>query len=326
MNSTAEAELFDAIIIGGGAAGLSAAQSLGRALRRTLILDAGEPRNRFAHQMHNILGHDGASPAQLIDAGRSEAQRYGVEHLTAGVHRVSESTRADSADRTGRRELVVTLDSGVQLFTRSVIAASGLTDELPPIPGLAQHWGGSVLHCPYCHGWEVRGQSLAVLATSPMQLHQAQLLRQWSDRLTFLSAGAGELSAETLQRLRSRGVVVEPSPVIEVTGDATGVTGVVLEDSRTLELDAIFTAGSLIPRDDYLHGLGLEREDTMVGSFLKIDAMGQTSHDRIWAAGNVASPMATVPLSMGMGSFAGAAANGALVAEEFDLAEAGRNQ
>ncbi|EXF24492.1 oxidoreductase [Nesterenkonia sp. AN1] len=326
MNSTAEAELFDAIIIGGGAAGLSAAQSLGRALRRTLILDAGEPRNRFADQMHNILGHDGASPDQLVAAGRKEAQRYGVEHLTAGVHRVSESTRTDSTEKTGPRELVVTLDSGVQLFTRTVIAASGLTDELPPIPGLAERWGKSVLHCPYCHGWEVRGQRLAVLATSPMQLHQAQLLRQWSDRLTYFHAGAGELTAETAARLRSRGVVLEPAPVKEVLGDGTRVTGVVLEDSRTLEVDAIFTGGSLIPRDAYLRGLGLEREDTMVGSFLKIDAMGQTSHDRIWAAGNLASPMATVPLSMGMGSFAGAAANGALVAEEFDLAEAGRNQ
>ncbi|KUG57731.1 NAD(P)/FAD-dependent oxidoreductase [Nesterenkonia jeotgali] len=326
MNSTAQADRYDAIIIGGGVAGLSAAQSLGRALRRTLILDAAEPRNRFAGHMHNVLGHDGTPPAELVARGLAEAQRYGVERLTAGVHRVRDSTRADSMEGTGARELVVTLDSGVRLFTRSVIAASGLTDELPEIPGLAQHWGSSVLHCPYCHGWEFRGQRLAVLATSPMQLHQAQLLRQWSDQLTYFSAGAGELPAETLQRLQARGVVVEPTPVKEVLGDGTAVTGVVLEDSRSIALDAIFTAGRLIPRDGYLRDLGLEREETMVGSFVKVDAMGQTSHERIWAAGNVAAPMATVPASMGMGSFAGAAANGALVNEEFDLAAAGKNQ
>ncbi|GAA1142549.1 NAD(P)/FAD-dependent oxidoreductase [Nesterenkonia lutea] len=321
MNSTAEAEVYDAIIIGSGAAGLSAAQSLGRALRRTLILDTGAPRNRFAAQMHNVLGHDGVAPRELLDAGLKEAARYGVERAEAGVHRVSESTR-DS----GPRELVVTLDSGVQLFARSVIAASGLTDELPEVPGLAQRWGSSVLHCPYCHGWEFRGQCLAVLASTPMQVHQAQLLRQWSDRLTFFSAGAGELSQETIERLRARDVVVEPTPVVEVTGDGGAVQALVLEDGRRVSVDAIFAAGRLLPRDHYLASLGLDREDTPVGSFLKVDATGQTSHERIWAAGNVASPMATVPTSMSMGSFAGAAANATLVSEDFDLAVAGQNK
>lgn len=321
MNSTAEAEVYDAIIIGSGATGLSAAQSLGRALRRTLILDTGTPRNRYAAQMHNVLGHDGTSPEELIRVGLEEAARYGVERVDAGVHRVSESTRSS-----GPRELVVTLDSGTQLFARSIIAASGLTDELPAIPGLAERWGRSVLHCPYCHGWEVRGQRLAVLATTPMQVHQAQLIRQWSDRLTFFSAGAGELPAETIQRLESRGVVVDPTPVVEVTGDGGAVHAVVLEDGRSVAVDAIFTAGAHLPRDHYLRGLDLDREETPVGSFLKVDAMGTTSHDRIWAVGNVANPMATVPMSMAMGSFAGAAANAALVTEEFDLAVAGQNK
>lgn len=321
MNSTAEAEVYDAIIIGSGAAGLSAAQSLGRALRRTLILDTGTPRNRFAAQMHNVLGYDGTPPEELIRVGLEEAVHYGVERVQAGVHRVSESTRSS-----GPRELVVTLDSGRQLFARSIIAASGLTDELPAIPGLAERWGHSVLHCPYCHGWEVRGQRLAVLATTPMQVHQAQLIRQWSDRLTFFSAGAGDLPAETVQRLQARGVVVDPTPVVEVTGAGDAVHAVVLDDGRSVAVDAIFTAGEPIPRDRYLSGLDLDREETPVGSFLRVDAMGATSHDRIWAVGNVANPMATVPMSMAMGSFAGAAANSALVTEEFDLAVAGQNK
>lgn len=321
MNSTAEAEVYDSIIIGGGAAGLSAAQSLGRALRKTLVLDTGTPRNRYAAHMHNILGHDGASPAELLRSGRAEAASYGVEFLDAGVHRVSESTREQ-----GPRELVVTLDSGTVLFARSVIAASGLTDELPAIPGLAQRWGTSVLHCPYCHGWEVRGQRLAVLGVSPLSIHQAQLLRQWSDQLTFFSADAGELSAETQNRLAARGVTVESSRVLEVSGDGPLLHAAHLEDGRSIPVDAIFTGGRLVPRDRYLRGLDLTREDTMAGSFLKVDAMGQTSHERIWAVGNVASPMATVPLSMGMGSFAGGAANAALLNEEFDLAVAAKNK
>ncbi|MBN9612440.1 MAG: NAD(P)/FAD-dependent oxidoreductase, partial [Actinobacteria bacterium] len=168
------AHTWDSIIIGGGAAGLSAAQALGRSLRRTLVIDAGAPRNRFAAHMHNVLGHDGTPPRELYARGRREAEGYGVEFLDASVDAVIESTDG----------LRVRLSDAQELHAKTLVVATGTSDELPAIPGLAEHWGSSVLHCPYCHGWEVRGRRLAVLATSPLSAHQANLLRQWSDRLT----------------------------------------------------------------------------------------------------------------------------------------------
>ncbi len=316
LPSTAEAELFDSIIIGGGPAGLSAALALGRSLRRTLIIDAGHPRNRFASRMHTVLGHEGLPPQELLARGRSEAAQYGALFHQGSVREVRESTHSS-----GPRNLVVGLDGGPQLFARTVIAATGVADQLPGIPGLAQRWGKSVLHCPYCHGWEVRGQRLAVLATGPLALHQAELLRQWSDRLTFFSAAAEPLDEAVAGRLASRGVEIEASPVTEVIGEDERVSSVVLQDGRQLPVDAIFTAGRLIPHDRYLKGLGLEREETAVGSFIKTDSAGRTSHDRIWAPGNISVPMANVPMAISAGTMAGAMANMTMVAEDFDLAQ-----
>ncbi|MGO3556113.1 MAG: NAD(P)/FAD-dependent oxidoreductase, partial [Microbacterium gubbeenense] len=168
---------WDVIIIGGGAAGLSAALMLGRSRRRTLVIDTGSPRNRFASHMHGVLGNEGTSPADLVERGRAEAAGYGVEFLADAVERVDQTDDG----------VLVKLREGDPLHARALIVASGLVDDLPDIPGLAERWGKSVLHCPYCHGWEVRGQRLAILATSPLGLHHAQLVRQWTDDLTVFT-------------------------------------------------------------------------------------------------------------------------------------------
>ena len=313
----AEAELWDSIIIGGGPAGLSAALAMGRSLRRTVVVDTGQPRNRFAAHMHTVLGHEGIPPQELLARGRTEVAQYGGILHHGSVREVRESTNT-----TGVRTLMVGLEDGLVLRTRSVIAATGVRDQLPPIPGLAERWGTAVLHCPYCHGWEVRGQRLGVLASGPMAVHQAQLLRQWSDQLTFFSAAAEPLDDALARRLQTRGVVIEPSPVAEVLGTDKLVTGVLLQDGRQIEVDALFTAGELRPHDQYLAALDLERTEQPWGSFLSSDFTGQTSHERIWAPGNISQPAANVPMAISAGTLAGTAANMALVAEDFDLAEA----
>ena len=316
LPSTAAGELWDSIVIGGGASGLAAALALGRSLRSVLVLDAAAPRNRFADHMHTVLGHEGLPPAELLRTGRTEAARYGAAFHPAQVTRVSEAQ-----NDAGPRSMAITLEDGQQLFARTVIAATGVSDRLPEIPGLAERWGTSVLHCPYCHGWEVRGQRLGVLATSSLGLHQAELLRQWSDRLTFFSAAAGELEPETVTRLESRGVVIEPTPVAEVRGEGSALSSVTLEDGRSIGVDALFTAAVLVPQEDYLRPLALARAENMAGSFIEVDMTGRTSHDRIWAPGNLSSPMANVPMAVSAGTMAGAAANMALVSEDFDLAQ-----
>ncbi|MDN4612924.1 NAD(P)/FAD-dependent oxidoreductase [Leifsonia sp. F6_8S_P_1B] len=302
----------DVIIAGGGPAGLSAALMLGRARRRVLVIDAGRPRNRFAEHMHGVLGNEGTSPAVLLVRGREEAAGYGVAFADGTVEQV---TRL-------RDGLAITGGDGVTTTTRAFILAAGLSDELPDVPGLAERWGASVLHCPYCHGWEVRDQRLGVLTSSPLSLHQAELVRQWSDRVTVFTAGLGGLSAETERRLRSRGVELVSERVVEVLGDGRAVTGVRLDNGREVELDAIFTGGAPRPHDSVLAPLGLDRNDMPAGSFLAVDFAGRTSDERVWAIGNVVNPNATVPMSIGAGAMSGAAVNGALVGWDFDEAEA----
>ncbi|WP_413317719.1 NAD(P)/FAD-dependent oxidoreductase [Agrococcus sp. 1P02AA] len=325
---TAAAPAWDAIVVGGSAAGLSAALMLGRARRRVLVIDAGSPRNRFAAGMHGVLGHEGTAPADLVGRGREELAAYGVEVREGSVEGVSElaagslGPSAASPDDADAR-LSVALPGAAPERARALIVATGIADELPAIPGLAERWGTSVLHCPYCHGWEVRGGRIGVIATSPMALHQARLVRQWSDRVVLFSAAAGAIDAADQRRLRSRGIELEASPVVEVLGEGEAVTGVRTADGRVTALDAIFTAGAPRPHDGFLAELGLARTEQPfgLGSFVTVDLTGRTSHERIWAAGNVVNPMANVPIAMAAGAMAGAAANGALVEADFDLAE-----
>jgi len=299
-------EQNDVIVIGGGPAGLSAALMLGRARRSVTVVDAGSPRNRFAAHMHGVLGHEGAPPRDLLARGRSEAERYGIRFHGGTVSRVREEA--------GRVEVV--LEAGDTLMARALAVATGITDDLPDVPGLAERWGESVLHCPYCHGWEVRDRRLGVLMTSPAGLHQARLVRQWSDRVVVFTAGAGELDAETRRSLRARGTVLEDAAVVEVLGDGSAVTGVVTADGRTIPLDAVFTAGVPRPHDGFLEGLGLARAEAFGADLLAVDATGRTSSPRIWAAGNVVHPPANVPMSMGAGSSVGAAVNAALMEDD----------
>ncbi len=301
---------FDVVIIGGGAAGLSAALTLGRACRRVLVIDAGEPRNRFAAHMHGVLGHEGRAPLDLLELGRAELNAYDVTVRSGLVENVSD----------GPGTVKVTLSDDTVLTARTLIVASGISDDLPDIPGLAERWGKTVLHCPYCHGWEVRGKRLGVLTTSPVGMHQAELLRQWSDRLVVFTAGLGELSDEAITRLRSRGVELVDSPVTELQGEPGDPITVRTADGRSVEVDAIFTVGAARPHDEFLASLELERAENPLGSFLAVDQTGKTSHERIWAVGNVVNPGANVPISVGAASFAAGMVNMVLVTEDFDHA------
>ena len=333
MTQTADT-LWDAIVIGGGAAGLSAAQALGRSLRRTLVVDGGRPRNRFASHMHNAVGLDGTPPLELVARGRAESEQYGVEFTAGDVVAVRDAPGSTADVPRLLVEVRAAAAAGVEQRTltfqaRAIVVATGITDELPAIPGLAERWGRTVLHCPYCHGWEVRGRRIAVLATSPLSLHHAKLLRQWTDDLLVFSADLGPLDDATAAALAARDVRLEPSRVIEVGQDTEPSKGadaiddpmvVRTESGREHIVDAIFTMGAAIPHDVFLSGFELARAENPVGSFIAVDAMGATSHPRIWAAGNVTNPMASVPIVAGAGIMAGAAVNATLVEEDFAFA------
>ncbi|MEH6819288.1 MAG: FAD-dependent oxidoreductase [Dietzia psychralcaliphila] len=327
MNTKRESdEHWDAIVVGGGAAGLSAALMLGRARRRVLVVDAGEPRNRFAAHMHGVLGLEGMDPLDLLRRGREELREYDVTVRTGSVTVVRDSGVDDTGNDVAGVGLTVEFADAAPATARALVVASGQTDELPDVPGLWEFWGTSVLHCPYCHGWEVRGRRIAVLGTCAMSAHQAQLVRQWSDDLVFFTAGmretGTELDAEVAARLGARDVTIEETPVVRVLSEHGRLSGVRLEDGREIALDAIFAAPTARPHDQFLDGLHLERSTTPMGTALAVDQFGATGHPRIWAVGNVANPGATVPLSMAAGSMAGGMVNMMLVNEDFDRAVA----
>ncbi len=298
---------YDVLVVGGGAAGLSAALVLGRARRRVLVVDAGRPRNTPAAHMHGFLSRDGMAPADFLAAGRAEVRGYGGEIVEDTVVSIDASFRARLA-------------SGRTVEARALLVTTGLVDELPDVDGLAGRWGRDVLHCPYCHGHEVRDRPLGVLASSPVAVHQAMMVRQWSDDVTLFLHRTDALPAEDRERLAARNVQVVAG---EVTGLVIGgdrLTGVRLASGRVVAREALFVGAGMRAGDGLLTALGARTESGPFGSWVAVDPMGRTSADGVWAAGNVTDPMAQVIVAAAAGSRAAADINGSLIAAETDAA------
>ncbi|MFI2717275.1 NAD(P)/FAD-dependent oxidoreductase [Streptomyces collinus] len=270
-------EKYAVVVIGGGAAGLSAALVLGRARHRTLVIDAGEPRNAPAAHMQGYLSRDGMPPAEFLAAGREEIARYGVELVRDRVVRVEKG-----------EDFTVVSAGGRSVRARRLIVATGLKDELPAVPGLAERFGRDVLHCPFCHGWEVRDQPFGVLATSPASVHQALMVSQWSKDVRFFlhTVAEEELSDEDLRRLAAAGVDVVPGEVAELVTEDDRLTGIRLADGTTHPRSVLFTAPRAVPRTGLLERLGAELHETPFGAYPVVDATGLTTVPGVWAAGN----------------------------------------
>jgi thioredoxin reductase len=311
----------DVIVIGGAAAGLSAALILGRSRRSVLVVDSGEPRNAPAEGAHNYLGREGVAPAELARIGREEVARYGVE-VTHGRIVAASPLSADGPDPVA---FSVTLDSGAVVTARRLVVASGAVDVLPDVPGLAEQWGRGVVHCPFCHGWEVRDRRIGVLVTTPNGAHHALMFRALSDRVTAFVTDTELVDDTAMAGLRARGIKVVDGSVTRVLSADGTLTGVELGDGRVVELDALAAASSAEARVAPLAGLGLEAEDVVLngfrlGSALTVDGVGQTAVRGVYAAGNVTAPMATVIASAAAGTQVGAAVHGDLVQADLALA------
>jgi thioredoxin reductase len=293
-------ELYDVVIVGGGAAGLSAALVLGRARRRVAVIDGGAPRNAPAAQMQGFLSRDGMPPPELLAIGRSEVTGYGVEILNDLVLTIEPG-------------FVVRLAGGRVLTARRILVATGVGDELPDIPGVRERWGKDLLHCPYCHGWEVRDQPLGVLGTHPMSVLHAQLVRQWSDDVTYF-VHTNDLSSAEQAQLEARGIRIVRGEVAQLVIDDDQLTGVELTDGRVIPRTAVFIRPGNRPHPDgLLAGLGCQLD---AAGFVTVDATWQTSTPGVWAAGNVVDPRAQVITSAGAGSAAAIAINADLVQDD----------
>jgi thioredoxin reductase len=306
MTTTDSPPTWHTVIVGGGAAGLSAALILARARRRVLVLDGGEPRNRFAPHMHGVLGRDGSSPLDLVADGRREVRA------------------ADGVVETARVATITALEPGFELVTEGgesiraarVIVATGLRDDLPRVPGLAEQWGRGVVACPYCDGYEAREKHIGVLPGSLAGLHKAQMLRSYSSRITVLGALVGGIPEEELRSLTARGISVDDRPVARVLSEGDRVTGVEFADGTVLPIDVLFVDPAMSPLDGLLRRLEVERMDTPAGPWTRTDATQQTSVPGLYAVGNVATPWALVPIAMAEGVAAAVAINAELVLEE----------
>ncbi|MEV6940534.1 NAD(P)/FAD-dependent oxidoreductase [Streptomyces sp. NPDC051172] len=305
-------EQYEVIVVGGGAAGLSAALVLGRARRRTLVVDAGEPRNAPAAHMHGYLSRDGLPPAEFLAIGREEIARYGVELVR---DRVVDVTKG----------FTVSLASGRTVHARRLVIATGLRDELPAVPGVAERFGRDVLHCPYCHGWEVRDQAFGVLATTPLSVHQALMVSQWSKDVTLFlhTVPEQELSGDDLRRLAAAGVKVVPGEVAELVIQDDHLAAVRLTDGTTHPREVVFTAPRAFPRTDLLQRLGAELHETPFGAYPVVDPTGLTTVPGVWAAGNATGFAEQVINSASRGYRAGATINGDLLMADLDAAPQG---
>ncbi|MTE17880.1 FAD-binding protein [Streptomyces sp. TRM43335] len=310
----------DVVVVGGGAAGLSGALVLARARRSVLVVDSGQPRNAPADGVHGYLGHEGVPPSELLARGRAEVAEYGGEVVPGTVV---------AAERAGDGWFRLVLDDGTALLAGRLLITTGLVDELPDVPGLARRWGHDVLHCPYCHGWEVRDRPVGVLATGPLAVHQALLWRQWTDDVVLFRHTGPEFDRAEHERLAARGIAVVDGEVaaLEVTGDR--LTGVRLAGGRTVPRRVLVVAPRLTARGGLLAGLGVETVEQEsgghgIGRHVPADATGATSVPGVWVAGNVTVLTEQVVGAAAAGARAAAAINADLITEETDRAVAAR--
>ncbi|MDD7938810.1 NAD(P)/FAD-dependent oxidoreductase [Actinomycetospora lutea] len=307
-------EPLDVLVLGGGAAGLSGALTLARSRRSVLVLDAGEPRNAPAAGVHAFLTRDGLPPAELVRLGRAEVESYGGR-IRAGT--------AVAARRVGDLFAVDTAD-GDTLHARRLLVATGLVDELPDLPGVRELWGRDVLHCPYCHGWEVRDRAVAVLGTGPNSLHQVKLFSQLTDDLVYLRHHGPALTADEAEQLAALDVAVIDEEVTGLEIADGRLVGARLSDGRVVARQALVVGPRFVARSALLEELGVEVADHPLGGryVTTADTTGRTPVPGVWVAGNVTDLSAQVVAAAAEGTMAGARLNADLVEEDIARAVA----
>ncbi len=311
---------YDVVVVGGGAAGLGGALTLARARRSVLVIDAGEPRNAPAGHVHNYLGREGTPPGELLAIGRQEVAGYGGEVVPGRVTAVRRLD--DGAFRVER-------DDAPPVAARRLLVTTGLVDELPDVAGLADRWGREVLHCPYCHGWEVRDEPIAILATSPLLMHHALLWRQWTADLTVVLHATAAPTGDDAEQLAALGIRVVAGPAVglEVVDDR--LAGLRLADGGVVACGHVVVQPRFTARADLLVQLGLPLADQVmagqvIGTYVAADPTGATTVAGVWVAGNVANLSEQVIGSAAAGLKAAAAINMDLATEDAQAAVAAR--
>jgi thioredoxin reductase len=298
---------YDVVVVGGGAAGLSGALMLARVRRSVVVIDAGAPRNAPAAGVHGLLAADGIRPAELLERGRAEVRRYGGQVVAGEVTTAARDTEG----------FTMALADGRSVRARRLLVATGLVDELPDVPGVRERWGRDVVHCPYCHGWELRDQAIGVLASGPMSTHQALLFRQLSDDVTYFTHTMPP-NHEQAEQLAAGGIRVLDGEVASLEVVKDRLTGVRLCDGTVVDRDAPVVSTRMVARAGFLAALGLRPTEhpSGLGEHLPADPTGRADVPGVWVAGNVTDLAAQVGASAAAGALAAAQINADLVTEE----------
>ncbi len=296
----------DVMIVGGGAAGLTAALYLGRFRHRVLVVDSGEPANRFSHAAHGFFTRDGMSPLELLELGREQLQRYEtVEVIRAKA----------TAARRVEEHFEIQLTDGRVYETRKVLLATGMRDQMPPIPGLDRFWGTSVFHCPYCDGWEVRDQPVGILAHGEEALHLAKLLHALTADLIVFTNGPAEFDETDRARLLRHEIRIVETPIERVEGSGAQVERLMLKDGNQVARQAIFVRPITTQHSDIAAHLGCALQES---GLLAVDAKGRTSVSGVYAAGDTAQLPRQITLAVTQGAMTAVAINTDLISEAFD--------
>lgn len=296
---------YDVVVSGGGAAGLSAALLLGRARRRVLVSDTGKTRNAVAHESHSFFTRDGSTPAELVRIGREQLRPYEtVEFRSVGVKTVKAHTKG----------FEVLLEDGTHVTSRKILLATGVVDEMPEIEGFKELWGRSIFHCPFCHGWEVRDQPLALYGNGAVGFELAQLLKGWSNDLVLCTDGAAAFSEDEHRLLAKNQVTIREERIARVTRSNGQLENIVFANGETLARKAIFFRPKQHQHSDLAKQLGCEFTDF---GTVKVDDVGQTSVAGVYAAGDMIHPMQQIAFAVARGALSAIGINRALLQEDF---------
>ncbi|MES2790350.1 MAG: FAD-dependent oxidoreductase [Planctomycetota bacterium] len=303
---------YDVVIVGGGPSGLTAALVLGRACRKVLLCDEGKPRNHTSPAVHGYFSRDGISPAELLKAGREQLKPYAVEWRDAGV---TDAQKVDGGFR-------VEIRDGKAVTARKLILATGVTDERPDIDGLAALWGTGVLHCPYCHGWEVRNKPWGFIARGEQAVEWGVELREWTPTLTLCSNGPAGLTDAGRRTLNERGVVVREEKIKQLEGDKGELKAVVFDGGKKLELTALFVRTTMVQRSPLPKKLGckLVSVDGGFKDAVEADQFGTTAVPGLYVVGDASRGLPQVATAVSDGSMVAIMANKAMIKEDADRA------
>jgi thioredoxin reductase len=300
-----ENKLYEVIIIGGSYAGLSAAMSLGRSLRNIMVIDSGKPCNRQAPQSHNFLTHDGSKPAEVTALGRKQVQKYETVQFYDDV--AVKGLKTDDG-------FEITTRSGKTFTGKKLIFATGIRDELPEIPGFSSCWGISVIHCPYCHGYEFREQSTAIFANGERAFHLASLVNNLTAHITLLTHGKADFAAEESNKLKQRGIEIVEEKITEIIHENGMVKQVAFYDGAKRSFDAVYAAIPFSQHCDIPAALGCEMNEH---GYIQIDHFQKTTVPGVFACGDNTTMMRSLATAVASGSLTGALVNKELTEETF---------